>query len=121
MDLIWRSEKIINFGIARKKLNLARISFGNFCHFAPNFLCAKIYSNKVGGNLFWRLENYIDNRKQRVMVDGQCSSWKIILSSVPQGSLKGFPKDFKNTKIAVLKHLELKIFFAAQPWWSAFK
>ena len=27
---------------------------------------------------------------------------------------------FKNAKIAVLEHLELNIFFAAQPWWVAF-
>ena len=36
MDLIWRSEKIIKSG--------------DFCHFAaiaPNFLCTKIYPNKV--------------------------------------------------------------------------
>ena len=33
----------------------------------------------------------------------------------------GFPKGFKNTEIAVLEHLELKIFFATQPWWTAFK
>ena len=33
MYLIWRSEKIIKFG--------------DFCHFAPNFLRAKIYPNMV--------------------------------------------------------------------------
>ena len=33
----------------------------------------------------------------------------------------GFPKGFKNAKIAVWEHLELKIFFAAQPWWVAFQ
>ena len=42
MDLIWRSEKIIKFGAARKK-----IKFGDFCHFAPDFLRAKIFPNKV--------------------------------------------------------------------------
>ena len=28
----------------------------------------------VEGNLFRLLENFLDNRKQRVMLDGQCSS-----------------------------------------------
>ena len=42
MDLIWRSKKIIKFGAARKK-----IKFGDFCQFAPNFLRAKIYPNKL--------------------------------------------------------------------------
>ena len=31
--------------------------------------------------------------------------------------LRGFPKCFKNAKIAVLEFLELKMFFTAQPWW----
>ena len=30
--------------------------------------------------------------------------------------LQGFPKGFKNAKITVLEHLELKTFFTAQPW-----
>ena len=33
------------------------------------------------------LEKYLDNQKHRVILDGQCSSWKIILSGVPQGSV----------------------------------
>ena len=35
------------------------------------------------------LENYLDNRKQGVILDGQCSCWKIILSGVPQSSALG--------------------------------
>ena len=39
------------------------------------------------GNFLRLLENYLDNQKQRVTLDGQYSSWKIILSGVPQGSV----------------------------------
>ena len=46
-------------------------------------------SYRVEGKLFRLLENYLDCRKQRVILDGQCSSWKIILSGVPQGSVLG--------------------------------
>ena len=37
----------------------------------------------VESNFLRLLENYLDNRKQRVILDDQCSSWKIILSDVP--------------------------------------
>ena len=42
------------------------------------------------GSLFCVLENYLQNRKQRVILYGQCSSWKNIVSGVPQGSVLGF-------------------------------
>ena len=38
------------------------------------------------GSLFCLLENYLENRKQRVIRHGQCSSWKNIVSGVPKGS-----------------------------------
>ena len=34
-------------------------------------------------------ENYLDNQSKRVILDGKCSSWKIILSGIPQGSSSG--------------------------------
>ena len=50
-------------------------------------LVLKFKSDGVEGNLFKLFEDYFDNRKQRVILDGQCMSWKIILSGVPQGSV----------------------------------
>ena len=40
-------------------------------------------------SLFRHLENYFNIRKQIVVLDGQCSSWKIILYGGPQGSVLG--------------------------------
>ena len=40
----------------------------------------------VEGNFLRLLENYLDNLKQRAILDDQCSSWKAILSGLPQGS-----------------------------------
>ena len=52
-------------------------------------LLSKLKSYGIEGNLLKLLENYLHNRKQRVALNGQCSSWKNILSGVPQGSVLG--------------------------------
>lgn len=48
LDLISHSEEIIKFGAARKT-----IKFGNFCHFAPDFLRVKIFPHEVKLNAIW--------------------------------------------------------------------
>ena len=48
-------------------------------------LLFKLKSYGVEGDSLRLLVNYLDNRKQRVILDGQCSSWKIILSGAPKG------------------------------------
>ena len=45
-------------------------------------LLFKLKSYGVEGSLFCLLENYLENRKQRVILHGQCSSWKNIVSGV---------------------------------------
>ena len=47
----------------------------------------KIYG--IGGDLLKLLINYLKDRKQRVVLNGQTSSWKNILAGVPQGSVLG--------------------------------
>ena len=43
----------------------------------------------MGGHAYRILENYLSNRKQRVLLNGQSSSWLPINAGVPQGSVLG--------------------------------
>ena len=52
-------------------------------------LLYKLESLGVGGSLLKWFESYLSNRKQRVVVDGQISSWCTIEAGVPQGSVLG--------------------------------
>ena len=41
----------------------------------------------VEGELLSLLENYLENREQKVVLNGQTSQWRIIMSGILQGSV----------------------------------
>ena len=52
-------------------------------------LLSKLQSIGIKGNLLLWFENYLSNRRQRVVINGCCSEWKNIKAGVPQGSILG--------------------------------
>ena len=52
-------------------------------------LIFKLQQNGVSGNMLKLFQNYLSNRKQRVVLNGSCSDYSSIESGVPQGSVLG--------------------------------
>jgi hypothetical protein len=54
-----------------------------------NFLILKLKAFGVNGQLLNWFINYLDNRKQKVILDGHSSDYVNVISGVPQGSILG--------------------------------
>ena len=52
-------------------------------------LILKLKSHGMGNSIINWIEQWLTDRRQRVVVDWEVSSWKSVLSGVPQGSVIG--------------------------------
>ena len=52
-------------------------------------LLLKLKAHGIGDGLIDWIEQWLTDRRQRVVVDGEVSNWKSVLSGVPLGSVLG--------------------------------
>ena len=52
-------------------------------------LIKKLEGYGINGTLLKWLKNFLNERKQRVVIDGKSSKWTDVLSGIPQGSILG--------------------------------
>ena len=72
------------------QVDVAYLDFSKAFDSVPhNLLVHKLQMYGFNGNLLKWLKSYLDEREQRVIIEGQTSDWCKVTSGVPQGSILG--------------------------------
>ena len=80
-------------------------------------LIRKLKSHAMGNSIINWVEQWLTDRRQRVIVDGEVSSWKSVLSGVPRGSVGETGASCYNfhSKSIFHKNIQARDFFRRDP------
>ena len=74
----------------RKSIDVIYFDFRKAFDTVPHErLLEKLHSYGIRGKILRWIRDFLTNRKQRVILNGQCSKWTNVTSGIPQGSVLG--------------------------------
>ena len=83
-------EEITKWVDDRSPVNVVYLDYQKAFNKVPHQrLLLKLKAHGIGNDIINWIEKWLTHRRQRVIVDGEISNWKSVVSRVPQGSVLG--------------------------------